>query len=244
MAQDAAKRKRDLYLDAGNVAVTDKWGNIPVPEMPVSEVIKRIETAGAWIIMKHVETDPRYKVVLNEWADFVRTVAGPKGAKLLRNPEMLVMITSPHRVTPYHFDAEINFLVQIHGSKNLWVCDPLDRTITTEEEIERYYSVAVNAGTFKEHAEEKAAKFDLTPGDAVHIPTHGAHWVKNDDNVSVSLSLNFEYPAWYQADVYRANHFLRRRGIRPWPPGRSILFDRVKALTTKGVRSIRRLLRR
>src|SRR5690348_14735466 len=61
VAKQAAKRPGDLYFDAGDVSVTDKWGKIPIPELPISEVIRRIETANAWIIMKHVEIDPRYK---------------------------------------------------------------------------------------------------------------------------------------------------------------------------------------
>lgn len=243
VAGEAAKRRGDLYLDAGDVALTDKWGQIPVPELPVTEVIRRIETAGAWVIMKHVEADPKYKAVLDEWARFVRSLAGPQGAKLLRGPEMLVMITSPHRVTPFHFDAEVNFLVQVRGSKDLWVCDPLDRSITTEAEIERYYAVSISAGTYKPHAADRAAKFVLRPGDAVHIPTHGAHWVKNHDQVSVSLSLNFELPNWLQADVYRANHYLRRLGLSPRPPGRSVVADRVKAAVINTLRSAKRLLR-
>lgn len=240
VAQEAARRKQDLYLDAGAVSINDKWGNIPVPDLPVAEVIKRIETAGAWIIMKHVESDPRYRAVLDEWAAFVREIAGREAAKLLRNPEMLVMITSPHRVTPFHFDAEVNFLVQIHGSKDLWVCDPLDRTIITEPEIERYYAVTISAGNYKPHAEERATKFTLTPGSAVHIPTHGAHWVKNHDNVSVSLSLNFEFPSWLQADVYRMNHYLRRLGLSPRPPGRSVVVDRIKGATGLVLRQTKR----
>jgi hypothetical protein len=240
VAQEAAQRRHDLYFDAGDVALTDKWGKIPVPEMPVSEVIHRIETAGAWIIMKHVEVDPRYKQVLDEWADFVRQLAGPEGAKMLRNPEMLVMITSPKRITPYHFDAEVNFLVQIHGTKDLWVCDPHDRSITTEEEIERYYAVSITSANYKPHAEERAARFTLRPGDAVHIPTYGAHWVKNHDNVSVSLSLNFELPRWYQADIYQANHYLRRIGLSPRPPGQSRISDTLKSCSMATIRNARK----
>jgi len=51
---------------------------------------------------------------------------------------MLVIINSPNRVTPFHFDAEINFLVQVAGSKQAWVYDPLDRSVVTEQDIERY----------------------------------------------------------------------------------------------------------
>lgn len=244
VAEAAAKRRGDLYADVGDLTLTDKWGTTPAPTMPIPELIERIETAGAWIVMKHVEVDPRYKALLDDYADFVRGIAGPEGAKLLRNPEMLVFITSPNRKTPFHFDAEVNFLVQVHGSKDLWVCDPLDRSITTEEEIERYYGSSITAGTYKPHAEQRATRFFLGPGDAVHIPTHGAHWVQNHGAVSVSLSLNMELPNWMQADVYKANYYLRRLGLTPRSPGDSILADRSKALVIDALRTAKRLVRR
>ena len=68
---------------------------------------------------------------------------------------------------------------------------------------------------------KSARKFTLHPGDAVHLPTHGAHWVQNHNDVSVSLSLNMEFPKWLQADVYHANYYLRRLGFSPRPPGQS-----------------------
>ncbi len=176
-----------------------------------------------WLVIKHVESDPPYKALLDEYEAFVREIAGPENSRLLSNAEMLVFITSPKRKTPYHFDAEVNFLVQIQGSKDLWVCDPMDRNITTEEELERYYAVSITAGTYKAHAEKVAQKFTLGPGDAVHIPTHGAHWVQNHNVVSISLSLNMEFPRWKHADIYRANHLLRRLGISPRPPGHSVI---------------------
>lgn len=244
VAEAAAKRRGDLYADAGDLTLSDKWGTTPTPTMPIPELIERIETAGAWIVMKHVEVDPKYKALLDDYADFVRGIAGPEGAKLLRNPEMLVFITSPNRKTPFHFDAEVNFLVQVSGSKDLWVCDPLDRAITTEEEIERYYGETITAGTYKPHAEQRATQFFLGPGDAVHIPTHGAHWVQNHNAVSVSLSLNMEFPNWMQADVYKANHYLRRLGFTPRSPGHSIMADRSKALVIGAMRSVKGLVRR
>jgi len=244
VAQDAAKRPGDLYMDAGDLTLADTWGSVPPPQLPVAKVIEQLETAKAMIILKHVEGDPAYKAVLDDYADFVWRIAGADGAKLLRSPEMLVFITSPHRKTPYHFDAEVNFLVQLYGSKDLWVCDPLDRSVTTEEEIERYYAVSISAGTYKPLAEERATHFTLDPGEAVHIPTHAAHWVRNRDNVSVSLSLNMEFPNWLRADVHRANHYLRRLGLAPSPPGGSIVVDRSKAAAIDALRSVKRLIRR
>ncbi|CAG9224236.1 JmjC domain-containing protein [Paraburkholderia tropica] len=243
VAEAACKRKDDVYVDAGDLSLADKWGSTPKPDMTIPEIIDRIETAGAWLVMKHVEENPAYKALLNEYEAFVREVAGPEGSKLLSNAEMLVFITSPHRKTPFHFDAEINFLVQIQGSKDLWVCDPLDRSVTTEEELEQYYYGAINAGTYKPHAEKVAQQFTLHPGDAVHIPTHGAHWVQNHDNVSISLSLNMEFPQRY-GDAYRANHYLRMLGLKPRPPGASEWLDRSKAATVYGLRQVKSLLKR
>lgn len=243
-AQEAARRKGDYYVDAGSVAVSDKWGQIPIPKLSAKELIERIESAEAWMIIKHVEENPQYKAVLDEFAEFVRGIAGPDGAKLLLNPEMLVLITSPNRLTPFHFDSEVNFLVQVRGSKDLRVCDPRDRSISTEPEIERYYAVSNIAGNYKDDAESKATHFAIAPGDAVHIPSHSAHWVRNGDNVSVSLSLNFELPGWVQGNVYCANHYLRKLGLSPRPPGQSVLADRAKSGVVRVFQGTKRVAKR
>jgi len=244
VAEAASARQDDLHMDAGNVRLTDKWGQIPTPDVPIAEVFKHIGTADAWIIMKHVEIDPVYGEFLDDFAAFVRKIAGSEGASMIRNPEMLAIVTSPNRKTSFHFDSEINFLVQVQGTKEVWICDPQDRSITTEEEIERYYAGDITAGTYKPHAEQAAWHFFLQPGDAVHIPSHACHWVQNHDNVSVSFSLNMEFPAWHQAEVYRFNRYLRKLGITPNPPGKSWLRDRSKAAAITAVRRAKELLHR
>jgi hypothetical protein len=241
VAKQAAKRSGDLYLDAGDVSVTDKWGDIPIPDRPVEEIMRRIETAGAWIIIKHVEQGPGYAEVIREFDQFVRRLAGPEAARLLSSPEMLVLVTSPNRVTPFHFDAEVNFLVQIQGEKDAWVCDPNDRSAVTHQEIENYYSVNHNAGTFKPGLEKKARHFHLKPGDGVHIPTHAGHWVNNGNAISVSLSLNFELPPTMYRDIYRVNHRLRRLGMVPRAPGEARLADKLKIGAAAVSRQLNRL---
>lgn len=244
VAEKAAKRKGDLWADAGDLSLTDKWGSVPEPDMPIPKLIDRIETAGAWIVMKHIEVDPAYKKLLDEYEAFVREIAGPEVSKMLSQAEMLVFITSPNRKTPYHFDAEVNFVVQVHGSKDIWVCDPNDRTVTTEREIEEYYGGTISAGTFKPHALEVAQKFPLHPGDAVHVPSHAAHWVQNHNNVSVTLSLNMEYSHWRCADIYYANHKLRRLGLSPRTPGSSLVADGSKAAVVGTMRAAKKAAER
>lgn len=244
LAQEMTNRRLNVYYDAGPVAINDKWGDIPIPKLPMVEVLKNISQLDAWIVMKQVEHFPEYKTVLDQFTEFVHAIAGPTNSRYLTNPEMLIIVTSPRRLTSFHFDAEPNFLIQVSGDKNVWICDPFDRSITTEEEIERYYAIHNNAGTYKAHAEDKAWQFKLHPGDGVHIPTHGAHWVRNGEAVSISLSLNFEFPRWMYRDVYRANYYLRRCGIDPQPPGRSKLRDRTKYYAISALTGVRNTLAR
>ena len=243
VAKEAAKRRGDLYADTGDVKVTDKWGKIPLVDRPIDEVIERIQTAGAWIIMKHIEIDPAYAAVLNEFADFVQSMAPSDPRFSINNPEMLVLITSPNRLTSFHFDAEVNFLVQVQGSKRVWVCNPDDRSAITEVEIEKYYCGHQTAGTYKPGVEDRASVFDLNPGEGVFIPSHGAHWVQNGDSVSVSLSLNFELPPSTYKYPSITNYALRRLGFQPRPPGQSLTTDRLKAVTgavaSRGLTAVR-----
>jgi hypothetical protein len=247
LSREIMHRPEDVYFDAGDVAISDKWGSIPVPQMSLPEVVSRVETAGAWIIMKHVEKSPAYAEVLDKFATFIRELVGPERSRLMLNPEMLIIINSPHRLTPLHFDAEINFLVQVAGSKQAWICDPMDRNVVTERDLERYYG-ATDPGTYRPAAEENATCFTLEPGEAVHIPTHSAHWVRNGDRTSVSLSLNFEFPGWMHRDLYRANNFLRNRGFAPRPRGASPTSDRMKAFGVgtmdRAREAVRRMLKR
>ncbi|MFB0491200.1 hypothetical protein ABIE45_003786 [Methylobacterium sp. OAE515] len=84
---------------------------------------------------------------------------GHSGAQRLRNPEILIFITSPDRITPLHFDAEVNFLVQIASSKNLWVCDANDRTVTTEAELEVYHACDIPADHYRPRVNTEAHHF-------------------------------------------------------------------------------------
>jgi len=92
VAKQASRRPGDLYADTGDVKVADKWGEIPLVDRPIDEVLDRIQSAGAWIIMKHVEIDPAYAAVLNEFAEFVQSMAPAPGAILASG--VIVMVSS------------------------------------------------------------------------------------------------------------------------------------------------------
>jgi len=69
----------------------------------------------------------------------------------------------------------------------------------------------------------------MRPGTGVHIPVNAPHWLENQNNVSVSLSVNFQFKDSMRANPYRANYLLRRLGLHPTPPGRLPWLDAVKS---------------
>jgi hypothetical protein len=63
--------------------------------------------------------------------------------------------------------------------------------------------------------------------------------VQNGPQVSVSLNINFHYKDRELADIYRANHWLRRLGFKPRPPRQSALLDGVKRTVYGSARPLR-----
>lgn len=220
LARSASRRNGDLYFDTGEVRVEQKWGEIPPPEITYIQAFKRIETAGAWIILKHVEKEPEYAELLAQCTLEVRNAASAELADLIERPEMIILVSSPHRVTPFHIDAELNFLLQVMGEKTIRIFDRDDRAVLTEEELEDFYSLPDYRVTYKPGTDDRALCMELRPGLGVHVPVCCPHWVKNGAEPSVSVSVNFELPDAYRAEGYRSRRKVRLAAAPPAPaPG-------------------------
>src|SRR5271170_5606990 len=219
-----------VYYDAGEVRVGQRWDQSPPGTHSVDETIRRIQDAGAWIILRRAEQDPEYCAVLEECMAEVQMLLGKNLKKEMLVQDAIVFITSPYRVTAYHIDRECNFILQVHGDKDISVFDRNDRDVLPEEEIERFWMVDNNAAVYKEHYQNRATVYSVGPGMGIHVPVNAPHWVRNKNNISVTLSVNFQFRENYPAHVYRANYLLRKVGIKPKPPGHSKIRDRLKCL--------------
>jgi hypothetical protein len=232
----------DVYYDAGQIRVDQRWDQVPRTQLTVDQLIERIENAGAWILLKRTNQDPRYAAVLNQTLAEAAALVGPRFPKNIRMRTNVILVTSPNRVTSYHIDPDCNFLCQIQGEKVLYVFDRYDRDVIPEEELERFWAVDKNAAVYKEQYQNRATTYQLKPGMAVHIPVNAPHWAQNANNVSVSLAMSFQFLESELANVYRCNHYLRKLGVRPLPPGRSKARDALKSWTLSGAIAFRSAL--
>ena len=140
IAQLAAELPRDLIeYNSGKVAISQDPDAIPSVDLDPVEVVQRIETAGAWMVLKRVENAPAYRELLE---DALLSVARARGFNSLSDAgfeqvEGFVFVSSPNSTTPFHLDSEDNFFVHIHGEKFFTIFDNNDRGIVSDDEIER-----------------------------------------------------------------------------------------------------------
>ena len=97
---------------------------------------------------------------------------------------------------------------------------------------------------YKEQYQARGREYHMSPGVGVHIPVNAPHWLKNGDNISVTLAITFQFMDMRLPNIYRTNYFLRKAGLRPLPPGQSKVRDALKAWTMGGAIGARNVFRR
>ena len=185
------------------------------------QVIMNISSTNSLVMLRRVEQDEVFGPMLRRMQSELVSLAGPKLEQDILIGRATILISSPRRVTAYHMDHDTNFLLQIRGDKEISVFDGSDRSLVTDPELEDYYAGNLNSAAYKETRQKDAIVYPLQPGVGVHVPSHSPHWVQNYHSVSVSISFNFDLRSLMRLGrVYKVNHFLRRAGLRPTPPGR------------------------
>jgi hypothetical protein len=210
----------------------EKFNGSP-PQDKLLEAIRDIEKGRIWFKISNIDRlDPEYRELLHRTIDEIEDITGLPLRNDVRFSLMTAFITSPNMETPYHFDHDTNFLFQIRGEKHVRIFDPQDRSVLTENEIERFYGGDTLAGIYREEVLKLGKLHQLAPGTAVHHPPLAPHIVTTTDSVSVSVSMSFILSReLYNARIYQANYCLRRLGFQPLPPGRSRFKDKLKYRT-------------
>ena len=225
-----------VKYNSGDLAVTEGLYEGPQTGLTIEETVYQIEQCNSWMVIKWIEKDPEYGELLNQCLDEIQCFSEPLDPGMCKR-EGFIFISSPGAITPFHMDPEYNFLLQIRGRKTVHLFDGSDRSILSEEDLEAFSTREHFHLTFRDEFEEKSLVFDLTPGLGLHFPVTAPHWVKNGDQVSVSLSITFRTSASERRSiVYDFNSRLRRLGLRPSPFGRSYLRDSVKFQTYRVLR--------
>ena len=246
IARLASELPRDLIeYNSGKVAISQDPDTIPSVDLDPVEVVKSIETSGAWMVLKRVENSPEYRALLQ---DTLLSVARARGYNSLLDAgfeqvEGFLFVSSPNSTTPFHLDSEDNFFVHIHGEKFFTIFDNSDRAIVSDDEIERSMTRHRNL-RYDERLASHGTEFHLFAGDGCFVPYQWPHWVRTADSYSISMAIT-----WKTREVRRLNdlHFfnsmLRGIGLPQQPPGTQPLRDALKLAFYRSVTTAIRPLR-
>jgi hypothetical protein len=228
----------DIYANIGEVIPGLKVVDGSRPAIAASELMRRIEQSQAWITLEHVEREAGYREVLQRCICDLLELSGKEVMKKIKWFDAIIFVTSPDRVTHYHVDRECAWLVQLRGDKEIHLFDKRDKEVVPDEELERFWNVDNGAGTYKPQFENRAMVFKLRPGNGVHIPVNCPHWLKNGKDISISMNVNFQFLDEVWGNIYKANYYLRRFGLKPASPGLHPWRDGIKSRAFAAVRQL------
>ncbi|SHF50968.1 Cupin-like domain-containing protein [Kaistia soli DSM 19436] len=231
LAQLAAGMPRDrLEYNSGRLKVDQKPEETPGVDLEPTEIVRQIETAGAWMVLKNVETIPEYGRVVEAVLDEAARASGHRDRRSagMTEPMGFIFVSSAHAVTPFHLDYEENLFVQLHGDKAMHVFDNRDRSIIDEEGLETFPGKHRNH-RFRDHYASREQVFAFKAGDGMFLPYTWPHWVETGDDWSISMAITWKTPEGRRLNkLYFANAVLRRLGIPQAPPGQRRWLDGVK----------------
>ena len=228
------------YWSNGKVAVNNTWSDGTLGRQSLQDTITNIEYNNSIVILKHTEQDELFAPVLQSVLATMIDLSGERMRSDVTIGEVLILVSSPNRITPYHMDAETNFLLQITGDKWFHIFDHTDETLVTEQDREEFFAISRNHATYRAERQEECSRYDLLAGHGVHVPPCAPHWVQNRDNVSVALSVNYELKSVDRLEkLYKFNRRLRRFGLQPQAPALSGWRDRLKLAASDGVAALR-----
>jgi hypothetical protein len=241
---DRLEKYDGCYWSNGPAQIADRWEKGADRRQPLRKTLENIEENDSLVILRYAVHDP---IAGPFFRDLLTTLMGLAGRELANDVlvgRANILIASPGRITAYHIDSDVNYLLQIAGDKFFSVFDQTDRTLVTDEERELYFNGDDSAASFKPHLQNDRTDHDLRAGFGVHVPCMAPHWARNGEQVSIAVSCCFDLASIQRLGlVYKTNRRLRRLGIIPRSPRDETWSNGAKLLGARTVVAMRSLIR-
>ncbi len=173
-------------------------------------VIEAVRNGQLWVqLLRLNKVNPKFaaleKQIIHEMKQHV------PGLKIF-GCRLSLLISSPSIHVSYHADIPRNALWQIRGGKKVYVYPVAEKYISEEALEAVYLGETQETIPYDPEFDADATVVDLRPGMMVTWPINGPHRIVNDDELSVSMVMEyFEPVAWFRYAVYYTNGVMRRR---------------------------------
>lgn len=220
-----------LEYNSGKLQPDQRPDEVPGIDLSPEEVVRQIETCGAWMVLKNVETIPEYASLIHSALSDAREALGiDANDDGMTDFQGFIFVSSANGVTPFHVDYEENFFVHLRGRKAMHVFDNRDRSLVSEADLETFPGKHRNL-SYLEAFESRATVYDFGPGEGMFLPYTWPHWVRTGDDWTISMAVTWKSPADMRLNrLYLANAMLRKFGVPQPAPGRYPVLDDAKTL--------------
>lgn len=200
----------------------------PQKALDAVAALKSSEFTNTWIRLTQVDDAvPEIRDVTRSFIQDLSDLYGRNIEAEVFKPFVTLFVSSPNEVTPYHFDHTWNFLLQLNGTKTVFLFDQNDPRVLRQTDQENWYGR--NYVPSKRENSGDGIPYFLRPGDGVHHPVNAPHWVQNGPEISISLSIGLCLHETNRcAKIHQVNYMLRKFGLNPSPPSPSRRADRLK----------------
>lgn len=206
--------------------------------LTIGETIRNIAKANSWAVLKNIEQEASYRRLLEELLDELRPLIEPRTGRMMKL-QGFIFISSPHAVTPYHFDPEHNILLQLRGSKTMTIFPAGSSRYAADTVHEQYHLGGARELKWQEEFAEEGMPFSIAPGEALYVPVMSPHHVKNGPEPSISFSITWRSEwSFAEADARALNGLLRKWGFDPKPPKRWPGRNTAKAIAWRVLRRL------
>ena len=242
LAKKYGANPADYYVSNSAPTPGTRFFDVKAKTLKPDEALAQLATGPTRVLLKRPENyDAGFRELLDKLFEKVVELRGGLNGEKVERLESAIFVSSASSTTPFHFDPEINHFFQIEGDKHYHVYRP---SAVREDELEDFYVQGiVEIGQVDLATRDKSLEhvFDLVPGSGFHQPQDAPHWVQTGAERSVSYAVVYETDATRaRGRIFAANHYLRKLGVNPQPPGADPGTDNAKSSVMKVVVPVRR----
>lgn len=207
--------EKSFYMATGDdpsLTGVHVWRSGDVSRLTGEQRLEAVKAGKLWVHLRMAMAEhPEYKGLLDQMYDELEELnPGYKPFKKMGG----LLISSPTAHCPYHIDRTDTILWHIRGVKRIYVY-PIDEETLPDTACETMFRTeADDLENFQESWNERAAIFDLHPGEFACWPIHAPHRVLNQQGLNVSITT--EYTTWDAVALNGAIYttgFLREKGV-------------------------------
>lgn len=198
-------------------------------EHSLEYAIDNMDNADAFLFIDSPEKDLKFNQVYQDIKVDLNQFCKKNGYRLW-DARLFLFVSSPGAVTPYHLDHQHTLLAQIKGTKTLNLWPAMNYDLTPPDELEVFCSRITRKFKMRTEMECLRKPYEMIPGEGLYLPFLAPHSVKNNDEVSISLSIIFNtFESQRIWNSFRMNYLLRNwLRVSPTLPGVMAWRDQLK----------------